>query len=755
MRTRRTLLFTVGLLAAAGLVYRPFLSGQALAGRDVFRLYIADAAFLRECLARLELPLWIPYTRLGQPFAATLQSQAFYPLRALAVLLAGPVFGVSLAHLAHVAIAVSGTALAARRLGASRLSAALSGGLFGLGVGFTVLAYEQNVAGAASWTGFLVAAALGAARRPSARSAALLAAPAALSLLCGSPEVLLWQAALCAAAALAADARRRSPRALVAVALGLSWAFLLGALAALPAAELARESLGLAPEMRLSWSASLSDLASMVALGANWPAERGPGGQRFVLTLFQGAIAGALALAALHGRAARRRTWPLALAALGLALLSLGRHFPPAAALLGLFPLRLFRYPVKYALGAGFVLCLLAGLGADRVAAFARRGLGRRIGFGAAAGAAALGLAGAAAARALGARAGAMPGIALAAAAVLAAALGAALASRFGPRAARSAVALAAALEVLGAHLLTGPPLCISAERLAAPSSLAAAIRASGAPWARVSLEPELADGWPDDDPDAQRSLRRYLEQSRDALVIRRNVEERLPALEGDGAPEPRRLAPLLSSPPRALYDLASVGWLVRRGEGPPGAARIAGEPGDDLLALPALYRSATALPRAFLVHRAAAASEREARAALNGPSERFRRAALIELGPGEHLPPLQECDGPERAEVVEDGLSRLAVETDACGAGLLVVADAFFPGWQARVDGARAPVLRANYLVRAVPVSAGRHRVELTYRPRSFIAGLGLSAAAAFAWAAVVVGARRRRHPAAPPSLE
>jgi hypothetical protein len=217
-------------------------------------------------------------------------------------------------------------------------------------------------------------------------------------------------------------------------------------------------------------------------------------------------------------------------------------------------------------------------------------------------------------------------------------------------------------------------------------------------------------------------------------------------ALEGDGAPEPARLGLLLrGSPPEALYDLASVAWYVRRGEGPPGSSLVAGEPKGDLLAPPALYRSSTALPRAFLVHRASEVSEREAREALFVPSSQFAQEALIELGPEEDLPYLEDCEAPELTTLAHDGLSRLVVETHACGAALLVVTDAFFPGWTARVDGAEAPVLRADYLVRAVPVPAGHHRVELTYRPASFAVGAALSAAATLAWAMAMAWGGRK----------
>ena len=59
----------------------------------------------------------------------------------------------------------------------------------------------------------------------------------------------------------------------------------------------------------------------------------------------------------------------------------------------------------------------------------------------------------------------------------------------------------------------------------------------------------------------------------------------------------------------------------------------------------------------------------------------------------------------------------------------LLVLSDSFFPGWEALVDGTRAPIVCADYAFRGVALAAGEHRVEFRYRPRSFRAGVALAA--------------------------
>jgi hypothetical protein len=61
----------------------------------------------------------------------------------------------------------------------------------------------------------------------------------------------------------------------------------------------------------------------------------------------------------------------------------------------------------------------------------------------------------------------------------------------------------------------------------------------------------------------------------------------------------------------------------------------------------------------------------------------------------------------------------------------LLILSEIAYPGWQAAVDGQPAPLLRADYILRAVPVPAGEHTVELTFRPLSFAIGAMISALA------------------------
>ena len=95
-------------------------------------------------------------------------------------------------------------------------------------------------------------------------------------------------------------------------------------------------------------------------------------------------------------------------------------------------------------------------------------------------------------------------------------------------------------------------------------------------------------------------------------------------------------------------------------------------------------------------------------------------------------------------------GPGRWRVEVDGASPALVVVAEAWFPGWEARVDGRKAPLVEADGGFLGVPVDAGSHVVSLEYR-RPAAAGVGrLVTLATLLSVAVLAIRRRRRAPAA-----
>jgi len=138
-----------------------------------------------------------------------------------------------------------------------------------------------------------------------------------------------------------------------------------------------------------------------------------------------------------------------------------------------------------------------------------------------------------------------------------------------------------------------------------------------------------------------------------------------------------------------------------------------------------AVYRFPEALPRALLVGRAVIREGQEALAYLKGGAFRPASEAVLPAAPPVELPG-EEVEG--RVSWIERGLNRMRLEVETDRNALLVIAENWYPDWHARVDGVPVPLLRANHTLRAVPLEAGSHEVEIRYRSSLFVWSLRLS---------------------------
>ena len=82
----------------------------------------------------------------------------------------------------------------------------------------------------------------------------------------------------------------------------------------------------------------------------------------------------------------------------------------------------------------------------------------------------------------------------------------------------------------------------------------------------------------------------------------------------------------------------------------------------------------------------------------------------------------------PGRALVTHEDERHIGIEADAPGDGFLLLADTFYPGWSARVDGTPTPIYRANLSVRAIALPKGHHQILFTYDAPGFYRGMWIT---------------------------
>jgi hypothetical protein len=736
-RAWRAVAVAVPLLVAC-FHWRATLPGMAFAGSDLRYFFYAIREAVAERLRSGQLPGWqrgifLGYPLLGDPQAATFDFATWLTLpwdapRAL-----------TLATLLHLAVAGWGMAHWMRVRGLAPAEGLLAAVLFALGAKQTVHLLHWNFAASTAWWPWMLAGLDGFAADGRGRHLAVASLATAASWLGGSPQMAHFGTGVAGLHALALAPglwRRRRSDAVLALA-SVPAGVLLAAPLLLPAVELARlgpRGAGVDYAFATSWKWPGRWSLALLLL------PRAYGDGRMGLNLWEATgYLGVLPLGLAAAAPVRRRgLWLfLALAVLGV-WVSFGED-----AWLGLHRLLFhalpgysaFRVPTRALMVTAFASALLA---AEGLAALRR-------------------------APDAGARA-----------------------KRAGAALAVSALAAAALPRLGGAERFLDP----SAARAASATALILA--AAALAWLALRrLGPGRA--W---------ALGAAALVGGDLLVTFGNANEVVPAASQrpplreftplvPGAPEPRRVAVLAKWGTTANAPLR-LGWEGATGYGPVCLQRVRslleatlddrlvppgpvagdtnfprGRPDSDLWPLlsaplvisdapqdlprllegerewesPLVGYAAPALPRVFWVGSWAVAPDRAADGPLHAAAI-GDRAVLAEPLPGLGAPGPPE--GPVPAEevlVLPDALEATVV---APRPGLVVVLDPFHPGWSASVDGAPAPVGRADFAFQGVPVEAGRHRLRLVYRERLLPAGAAIALAALAALLGALAWRRR-----------
>ncbi|HEV8637702.1 MAG TPA: YfhO family protein [Chloroflexota bacterium] len=672
-----------------------------IAPGDFSDQFFPFARYVGDELQAGRLPLWNPYLFGGHPFQADPQTAVFYPPSSLLALLLGAgglsYRAVELELPLHFAVAAIGAFLLARRLTGDDPAGMVAGTAFGLG-GFLTSYPAQQLAmlRTAAWIPLVLYAlerAVGAAGRPVWLVGA--ATPAAAMLLAGHSQSALFGLYLAAAYGLvrARQVGRPWGVALLAAALPMVLAVGLAAVQLLPTLEFA----GLSTRDRLAYDEAAYGYELKALAGTLLPSWRGE------KALYAGIPVLVLALVAAGAWRGMVRFWAI-VAAVALLVSVGGRTFLYQAMYLLAPGWGAFRDQERAAALWGLALALLAAYGVARLRRADRAELrGWTLRLGAATAVAAL--------FALEvlvlwtARSGetANPYDALFESAVfllLVLALTTLLFAGWSALPGRLAATLLVGLLVFDLLSIN------AANNLSAADPRRLLERDGALAWARETPEPYRLRA--DDD---KRVPPNY------------GMIWRTPVVTGDSPIQLRRTNNLLRSGEEyRLWQLFNVKYMLSAAQRDDPALEPLGEV-DDLH----VYRVRFSLPRAWAVS--------DVRTVDSPPAS---LAAVLDrsIHPGdvaivEDPPPLPIAPGLPRpdVQVVGEWPNGLVVRVRSTGNALLVVADAWHPGWRGLLDGQPTPILRTNHAFRGVAVPAGEHLVEMRFRPTSLLVGAALSA--------------------------
>lgn len=736
----------LGVFVAVVLVFHlPLFMGQGVLSRDVIRWILPARAVLSEALSHHRLPLWNPWQGIGFPILSDPLYGPFYPPTLLT--LRGPVVASAMLFmLAHVLSGGAGSYLLARRLNASAsaaLLAALGWSLSGYiaaewTTGIRLLSSSYFPWAALAWLGLARAAREGAPRFW--LRAPIAAVPAALVFLTGEIFLAFIITGFGLVVSLIELSRERAVlkrfavgALLASVVTGLS-----GAVSVLPAAAIASTTdrsetydahlasgLSLLPlrVIELFAAGSIGRAATLI------PAEtsRLTGDTILNYSLYLGASLVALALCA---RFRERPARALGALVVALVVLALGPRTPLYEAFRFVVrPLAYMRSPEKYLAGVVPLVAILAALGATRIAQEGAAPWRRLVAF-----AAFLGVYAALSPTLYGGRVGAIVAASCLRSVVVVLLLLALtrLRGRLAPRLPALLVALVA-LD-LGQHLAVFREYHPSAVATHAPPVLASldARERSPAPL-RVFRADSVDQALRRDGPTTS------LDLVVDSLRENTSVMSGVAILPGYDAAMPSVLAQVFASHRRDALRLLAVDYALMAAPSPDVA-----RPGLQVVSTPFagvhLYRVERSLPRAFLAGSVTRLSARELNAHLLDPDVLDGRTALLSA-PSAVAPSAPADPTPCALERYEPG--SITARCPAQHAAMAVFVEQYAPGWQASVDGQRAPVVPVDRLLVGVPVAAGAHRIRLEYRAPGLAPGAGLSL---LAWGLIALSAWQLR---------
>ena len=95
-------------------------------------------------------------------------------------------------------------------------------------------------------------------------------------------------------------------------------------------------------------------------------------------------------------------------------------------------------------------------------------------------------------------------------------------------------------------------------------------------------------------------------------------------------------------------------------------------------------------------------------------------KVAVVDKKFAEQVKPVAVSDSLRFVKLVAYEPNDLKYEVSSEKGGVVVFSEIYYPGWQAYIDGVEAPHGRADYILRAMNVPAGKHTVEFKFDPKS-----------------------------------
>jgi hypothetical protein len=155
----------------------------------------------------------------------------------------------------------------------------------------------------------------------------------------------------------------------------------------------------------------------------------------------------------------------------------------------------------------------------------------------------------------------------------------------------------------------------------------------------------------------------------------------------------------------------------------------------------PHITESAEVMPHVALIGRYRVREKRNAIfTAMREPAFNPRHEVILEQEPKPRPADSDKAAG--SARIIKETTDSLTIEADTPQPAILLITDVYTPSWQAvALPGSTQThydLMPANYVLRAVPLAAGHHRLSVEYRPSAFYLGEKISVGALLCFIAV-----------------